>query len=49
MTPPFPAPQALEDSWKAAKKTGGANEEFVAADYLNRTLPTSRIAPGRMA
>ena len=31
--------QALEDSWKAAKKTGGANEESVAADYLNRTVP----------
>ncbi len=31
--------QALEDSWKAARKTGGANEESVAADYLNRTVP----------
>ncbi len=31
--------QALEDSWKTAKKTGGANEESVAADYLNRTVP----------
>jgi beta-lactamase superfamily II metal-dependent hydrolase len=31
--------EALEDSWKAAKKTGGANEESVAADYLNRTVP----------
>lgn len=31
--------QALEDSWKEAKKTGGANQESVAADYLNRTVP----------
>ena len=31
--------QALEDSWQAARKTGGANEESVAADYLNRTVP----------
>ncbi len=31
--------KALKDSWKEAKKTGGANEESVAADFLNRTVP----------
>jgi beta-lactamase superfamily II metal-dependent hydrolase len=31
--------QALRDSWSAAQKTGGANQESVAADYLNRTVP----------
>jgi hypothetical protein len=31
--------KALEDSWKVAKKSGGADQESVAADYLNRTVP----------
>ena len=30
---------SLETSWTEAKKTGGPNEESVAADYLNRTVP----------
>jgi len=29
----------LETSWTEAKKTGGGDEESVAADYLNRTVP----------
>lgn len=29
----------LEASWTEAKKTGGGDEESVAADYLNRTVP----------
>lgn len=31
--------QNLEDSWKESKKSGKAEEESVAADYLNRTVP----------